>query len=367
MRYMKYLCYIFVFFLVISCQEKDGGKNRDFPHTNVDMPVDEVSGISAEFVDTVIFVKLHEPENSFGLLSKLQIYNDTIYILDKRLYKLMSFDGNGNFLTIYGERGKAKQEYLKATDFDVDDRFVYLYDRANKKMLYFTHSGQYVKSVNTEFRGEEFKVLVDGGFLFSLERETSRAKVCVTDVQFNVKTVYLAFAEDDKNNYSSASLFQAVGDSIYYTDDLSDTTYVFTRQGNMTSYYYFNFGSYSLPTDLRYDAEKLVSKMSDGKYVYTDACPLICGSTLIASLGNRNTRTVLYYDLEGRKGGNKNIGRDLSSTDIVRPLCFYGGCVVGSLEGYSLDRFADKSSLPQDVVEHIEAGNRVVVFYRLKR
>ena len=84
-------------------------------------------------------------------------------------------------------------------------------------------------------------------------------------------------------------------------------------------------------------------------------------------LRNRRTRTVMYYDLNNRSGGNKDIDSNLSPTDVIIPLCMYNGCVVGYLEDYCLDRFADKSSLPQDVVEHIEAGNRVVVFYRLKR
>ena len=42
------------------------------------------------------------------------------------------------------------------------------------------------------------------------------------------------------------------------------------------------------------------------------------------------------------------------------------GCVVGYLEDYCLDRFADKGTLPQDVVKHLEDGYRVIVFYRLR-
>ena len=46
----------------------------------------------------------------------------------------------------------------------------------------------------------------------------------------------------------------------------------------------------------------------------------------------------------------------------------YGdGYVVGYLEDYCLDRFEDKTTLPADVVQHLENGYRVVAFYRLKR
>ena len=74
----------------------------------------------------------------------------------------------------------------------------------------------------------------------------------------------------------------------------------------------------------------------------------------------------MYFDMNKRFGGNKDIDKDLSPTDIVIPLCMYKGYVVGFLEDYCLDRFADKGSLPQDVVQHLEKGYRVIVFYRLK-
>ena len=63
-------------------------------------------------------------------------------------------------------------------------------------------------------------------------------------------------------------------------------------------------------------------------------------------LRNRNLRTVLYYDMRERIGGNKDIDKGLSPTDIIIPLCMADGCVVGYLEDYCLDRFEDKATLP---------------------
>ncbi len=94
-------------------------------------------------------------------------------------------------------------------------------------------------------------------------------------------------------------------------------------------------------------------------------CPLIYESKLVMFLRNRNLRTVLYYDMRERIGGNKDIDKGLSPTDIIIPLCMADGCVVGYLEDYCLDRFEDKATLPTDVVQHLENGYRVVAFYRL--
>ena len=83
-------------------------------------------------------------------------------------------------------------------------------------------------------------------------------------------------------------------------------------------------------------------------------CPLIYESKLVMFLRNRNLRTVLYYDMRERIGGNKDIDKGLSPTDIIIPLCMADGCVVGYLEDYCLDRFEDKATLPTDVVQHLE-------------
>ena len=71
-------------------------------------------------------------------------------------------------------------------------------------------------------------------------------KLCVTDSHFNIKKVFSYFDEKDQDNYSGYSLFQKVGDSIYYTDDMSDTTHVFTPKGELVHSYLFNFGKYAL-------------------------------------------------------------------------------------------------------------------------
>ena len=347
----------------VSCKNDNPDNIHGVPQTKIDVPLDVVPDISSSFIDTVVYVKLQEPQNTFRNIDKLKIYNDTIYILDERLSQMMSFDKHGSFITQYGECGKSESEYVRVNSFDVDARYVYLYDDSGEKMLLFSHGGQFVKKVKTPFWGEDFMALDDGSFLFSLKPGKSGVKLCITDSLFNIKDVLFKFDERDQDNFSIYSLFQRVGDSIYYTDDMSDTTHVFTSKGELAHSYVFNLGKDAPPLEARYDAEKL----REDKYVYMLTCPLLHGSRLIMHLRNRRTRTVMYYDLNNRSGGNKDIDSNLSPTDVIIPLCMYNGCVVGYLEDYCLDRFADKSSLPQDVVEHIEAGNRVVVFYRLKR
>lgn len=363
LTYMKYIfCLVLCLSFLVACQKDKPVSSYNVPQTQLDVPLEIVPDISSAFIDTVVYVKLQEPHNTFRNIDKLKILNDTIYLLDERLSKMMSFDKHGNYLTQYGERGKSESEYVRINSFDVDGRYVYMYDDSSEKMLLFTHDGQFAKRVKTPFWGEDFMVLDDGSFLFSLKPGKSDVKLCITDSLFNLKKTLFKFDEQDQDNFSNYSLFQKVGDSIYYTDDMFDTTYVFTSAGELVHSYIFNFGKETPPLEIRYDAEKL----RNDKYVYMSTCPLVYGAKMIMLLRNRKARTVMYFDMNKRFGGNKDIDKDLSPTDIVIPLCMYKGYVVGFLEDYCLDRFADKGSLPQDVVQHLEKGYRVIVFYRLK-
>lgn len=348
--------------LFVACKQDRPVSVRDVPQTAVDVPLDEVQGISSSFIDSVVFVKLQEPQRTFRNINKLKVYNDTIYILDERLSVMMSFDKHGKFITYYGGRGRSKSEYVRVNSFDVDQRNVYLYDDSGEKMLMFTHDGRFVKKVKTPFWGEDFAALDGGSFLFSLKPGDSGVRLCMTDSLFNITRVIEKFDSRDQDNYSGYSLFQKIGDSIYYTDDMSDTTHVFTSRGELAHSYVYDFGNDAPPLEARYDADRL----PEDKYVYMATCPLIYGSKLIMLLCNRKIRTVMYYDIYKRTGGNKDIDRDLSPTDIIIPKCMYNGCAVGYLEDYCLDRFADKGTLPQDVVKHLEDGYRVIVFYRLR-
>ena len=61
MKYIHY--YIFFLFFFIACKENKTDIIPCVPQTKVDVPLEEVSGISSSFIDTVLFVKLQEPQN----------------------------------------------------------------------------------------------------------------------------------------------------------------------------------------------------------------------------------------------------------------------------------------------------------------
>ena len=71
---MKYIHYYILFlFFFIACKESKTDINPCVPQTKLDVPLEEVSGISSSFIDTVLFVKLREPQNTFDKLKIIMI------------------------------------------------------------------------------------------------------------------------------------------------------------------------------------------------------------------------------------------------------------------------------------------------------
>ena len=167
---MKQSIFLLIFILFISCDNKSQlQSNSDFDIDKIQLNDNCFDEIKTELIDSIRILKLNENEESFFVaISKLLVHNDTLYVFDRFGRDLLvSFDRNGNYITTFSQKGGGPKEYVQLWDFDVDSNYIYLYDRAAKKMLYYDHSGNFIKSHSSSFRGDAFVVLPNNEFLFS--------------------------------------------------------------------------------------------------------------------------------------------------------------------------------------------------------
>lgn len=216
---MKPSIFLLLFVLLISCN------NNSRQHSNGDINMDKIQldddcfdEIKTELIDSIRILKLNENEKSYFVsISKLIVHNDTLYVFDRfGRDLLMSFDRNGNCITTFSQKGGGPQEYVRLWDFDVDSKYVYLYDRAKQKMLYYDHTGNFVKSHSTSFRGDAFVVLQNNEYLFSLAKENKNYKLCMTDSTLTITKTLLSYQEEDIDDRMTDNLFQRVNNTIYY-------------------------------------------------------------------------------------------------------------------------------------------------------
>lgn len=326
-----------------------------------EIAISPVDSLQYTLIGKINFIKLKEPNETFAEIEGIQVYNDTIYVFDKMGRNiLMSFDKKGKHLVTFGERGNSKNEYTRLWSFDVDEQYVYAYDRGKKRMMYFTHDGKFVKIQETKFRGDSFKALPNGKFLFSLALEKSLNKLVLANNSLTIEKVLLSFNEKDKDNLAHNNVFQKSGNEIIYNKEMSDSVYVFSKNGECVNAYYINFGGATVPQEYKYNFERLFDEDKSNDYTYIDDCPILCGSTLLIPLTNKGKYGVLYYDLYTKsiKKPNEIIH------GVTNLLCATSKCLYGWLDCDSYSRI-NKANVPEDIVSFMEKGGRVIVYSKL--
>lgn len=103
-----------------------------------------------------------------GNISKIIRKNDCFYIKSKGR-PLMRFTGTGKYYGAIGKLGVAPSEYLDITDFDVYEDNVYILEY--KRILVYTNSGNYVRTIPLSLNASGLKVVGGNLLLFVLGNE----------------------------------------------------------------------------------------------------------------------------------------------------------------------------------------------------
>lgn len=351
-------------FTFFSCSENEKERGGKVLRVNIEQK-DDIFEDAIEFVD---FLPLKEPVLTFSVINKMIIHDGKIFIFDRIGQNvLLSFDMQGNFITNYSSKGKSKSEYIRLFDFDVDDNYVYLYDRIKKQMLFYTHEGHFVKNVPTNFYADAFKVLKGGNYLFSLGEDNDE-KLCITDSMFKIKKVYLKYEADDKNDRLVDNIFQEVNDTIYYNYPLSDIVYMFDTTGKLLDSYQIDFGGKGIPDDKKHNYSQLVKTKERARYVFFRDCPLIVGSKMFSAIYDKGEKAVLYYDISDGTGGVKRlVGKDILTKDVCFPLLCDDIYIIGWLDSSIYEHLKDKKELPGEVEEHLRNGGTMLAFYQIRQ
>lgn len=355
--------YIYCMFLLlplafISCKGKKEERKPQVPLQEVsvgDMPFGAKLSL-----DSVDCLPLKEPLETIASIDGIQVFNDTIYVFDKATQNyLMSFDRAGRHIATFGQRGNAENEYLRLWAFDVDEHYVYLYDRAKRKMLCYTHDGQFVSSVGSLFRGDSFKVLENGNFLFSMALGKGLEKLCLVDKDMKIEKVLLRYSADDKDGLANSNQFQRAGDRIFYNKELDDTLYAFSLVGECVNRYLIDFGDKKLPTCYRHDFERMIEEGKDGKYAFLEDCPLVVDGLLIASVSYLGRHAMLYYDLKEQRMLQLSASRCFG---CIVPLGADKDGVVGHLDMDSYEGYYSRPAVDKQTKDFLNDGGHILLF-----
>lgn len=116
----------------ISC--KNHIDNESLRTININ-DVNKMDKIVLEDVFTVNFIQLQLQDTTkyIGEIKKI-IYNDSCFCISDGK-KIMFYDNNGRYKFAFDKLGKASEEYLQIDDFEINDGKIYILDKGLSKIL----------------------------------------------------------------------------------------------------------------------------------------------------------------------------------------------------------------------------------------
>ena len=371
---MKKVLFFVITLTLLGCNKAVKTPEQDYQVQEIEIKNDN-GDLPSELVDSISFVALKENSQSyFTAISKMEIVGDRIFIFDKLgSNTLMEFNKDGDFVRSYGEHGHGSSEFLRLWDFDIDSEFVYLYDRQRQKMLWFDHSGQYVKSLTTDFIGDGFKKITNDSYLFSLAKGAKGAKgdndtkLCIVDSDLKVKTIMQHFGSNETDDKVTDNLFHNASKDIVYHKPLSDSVFVVSNDGKVQSCFIIDFEGEKIPTDMMGSYEKLIENGGKKKYSYMYDCPLIAGNIMICPIFHKGNKATLIIDTSTHKSHITDWVEGVRLADIIMPVYSCGEYVVGWLDQEVFGAISDKQLVTPEMVKHLDNGGKILVYYHLRK
>lgn len=116
--------------------------------------VDTITIHYSSIVEKIEIIALENQEGALmGNINKMQISDDTIFILDTMIAKkILVFNMDGKHIQQIGKFGRGPGEYLQIMDFTVNekDKQIVVLDVGNKIHTYSIHTGEYLRTLNFE-------------------------------------------------------------------------------------------------------------------------------------------------------------------------------------------------------------------------
>lgn len=323
---------------VFSCSQHTNNENyrvinmHDLTEKKLDKHIDEI-------FKNKKYIVLDDSKGEYPAeIVKILYRNSKIFILSEQRIseKLLAFDASGDFLFKVGYEGRAKNEYLDISDFDVSDNGeIFINDVVAGKILKYDAEGQFMEVIDPAYKDiYSLKHLSEDNFLFGLADWTvTDPKIESVKIFNGESTVYSHYGNYlDYNIIISQANFTVAGNNVFFSNNLSDTVSNFTTNGDLIEKLYFDFGNRAVPNEDKVNLEqKMVTQRIyekytllmnfccvDGNYIYGG---LFDGMVVKNFVLDQKNQTIYKLDKDNQSSVGNIVGFDkkylISHLDFV--------------------------------------------------
>lgn len=211
----------------------------------------------------VVIIDRVDPSDNASLkfkeLSSIKIYKDNLYLVDESLNMVLHYDigyllnsgvsGDGaepfkkysiSLLNVLqGDGTKNDKVYFNKPHYiNADDEYVYVVDRGNKSVKVFSHTLNYVKSLqNGYFAQHDIQAVASSPYSFKLENGTELSKNSVWIFSTQSNRFYLSILEGDNVVYYGQLESLKIDDDAYsWKEEIRSINFSSAN----SNYYYFS-------------------------------------------------------------------------------------------------------------------------------
>ncbi|HTO16511.1 MAG TPA: 6-bladed beta-propeller [Edaphocola sp.] len=262
---MKTIKFCLAILLITGCQVKNTEKESDdhiildvFPQKNEEL-------LLSNFVDSITFIKLETNNNEIiSNITKVQLFNDKIFILDRDRNSIFVFDKNGSFIEKVQNIGRGPGEYLQLVDFEINNQGIFLLDYPNN-ILHYNFQLEYLQNINLmelytftfNYYKDMFWVCNEAGSQNELFHFSSVNQKGITRNTF-IKKDFL----EKEYSWHLGSEFNKQ-DSILYLSPLFDNRIYIANGEEIEIAYTINFGNHSFPNNQNIFSKNIYSSDFD--------------------------------------------------------------------------------------------------------
>ena len=232
MRYIQIDILLFIGILSIcSCSFKN-----DYPRqanlVQIDLSYQKTQFPLSSFIDDISTIKLELPTPYFwGVVTDVLFADSTLFVVDKKQGNIFRFKKDGTFLNKIGSRGGAPGEFLSLHRFFIGDQYVFVNDLNVRKIHYYTHSGDYVKSISSTYElvYDDIVALPDGKFLcHDIEGYKDESKIWLMNEKGEKERTLLFHEDNYPYSYTDwNTISTTIDNKLNILDPITGTFYLY--------------------------------------------------------------------------------------------------------------------------------------------
>jgi hypothetical protein len=373
---MRITCFSLIVFVLFysSCNTK-----KEQPKADVEVEIIDFFSFNKTMADEIPasvikdkkYINLDGSHSDFFFkeISKISIVEDKIYILDKRLRKLIVFDTTGRGIGCVGRRGQGPGEYLQITDFSVNERGdIYFIDGTfdNDRLFVFDKRWQSLSIKKMPFEADIIHCLSGEKLLFGLaswnKGEYTSRKIVTTNSELEIEQVYGEYDEYvDDNFWISGYMFINIGDRILYNKPIDNYVYEFSPEGQLQKAYFFDFGKENVPNECRKDIEGNLKRFEH--YCCLKNFVVVNDKYILGTLWDGAKTKIFIIDKNEQKLYLSK--KEIPDADKSDLSSYQNNQIISYIYPGKYDDI-QATDLPEDVKKHIEDENFVLCLYTLK-